>query len=199
MNITIDVENSKTKKVITKKLPLISFDEKIIKVDISSLSEEDKNFIIDAIDKEKSYTDIELFFINNEKIPYFGPDYEYSIIKNTLIMKYNKKKIKVKNETKNDDWTTLYNEEFESIVIDFLKTNYNYMIIYYDNNKLNSIYLINQPEDSVFMDMFFNNEYVAVALFKKKNSINNSLIRENLEYINSYYEFDIEKEGGKIK
>lgn len=194
MNITIDIENSKTKEVITKKLPLIHFDKDLIKVDISLLSHEDKSVLLDAINEYKRHTDIELFYIDNDNVPYFGTDYEYKIINNTLIMEYNKKITKVKSETINDDWTTLYNNEFENIVIDFLKTEYKYLIIYYRNNKLNSTYLIDKPNDNIFMDMFFNKGYTGVALFKKKNTIKDGLTRENLEYINSYYEFDREIE-----
>lgn len=89
--VTIDVENSKTKKVISYKLPIIKYDGKeTFTLDISNLNEEDKKIVELAIDtrEEFKYTDIELLFLEGSKYVRFGPDYNFSIEDNTLICEY---------------------------------------------------------------------------------------------------------------
>ena len=91
----IDIENSKTKKVITIITNIVEcdLDDKII-FDISDISTEELRLLVDAIDKEKNYTDIELFFVENYKYPIFGPDYLFEIIDDKLIATYNRKIMK---------------------------------------------------------------------------------------------------------
>lgn len=90
----IDIENSHTKKVITIELPIVEhIKNKIIKFDISNLTDEKIKILTDAISElnELSYTDIEMFFINNQDgSPYFGPDYDFYIKDNKLIGVYNR-------------------------------------------------------------------------------------------------------------
>lgn len=109
-NVTIDVENSKTKKVISYKLPIIKYDGKeTFTLDISNLNEEDKRIVELAIDKreEFKYTDIELLFLEGSKYVRFGPDYNFSIEDNTLICEYDyeryKRKVQKNLERKNKE------------------------------------------------------------------------------------------------
>lgn len=93
MKAYIDIENSHTKKVITLEVPIFEHvKNKIIKFDISNLSKEHIILLENAISElpELSYTDIELFFINNDNIPNFGPDYDFYIKDNILIGIYNR-------------------------------------------------------------------------------------------------------------
>ena len=89
--VTIDVENSRTKKVISYKLPIIKYDGKdTFTLDISNLNEEDKKIVELAIDtrEEFKYTDIELLFLESSKYVRFGPDYNFLIENDTLICEY---------------------------------------------------------------------------------------------------------------
>ena len=98
-NVTIDVENSKTKEVISYKLPIIKYDGKeTFTLDISNLNEEDKKIVELAIDmrEEFKYTDIELLFLEGSKYVRFGPDYNFSIEDNTLICEYDYERYKIK-------------------------------------------------------------------------------------------------------
>ena len=81
----IDIENAKTKLVDTLDLNIIENDGKDLKLDISSLNEEELNKLKDAINTEIFYTDIELFYIDDSSIPYFGTDYNFKIQDNVLI------------------------------------------------------------------------------------------------------------------
>ena len=75
----IDIENSRTKKVDTVKTNILETNGMDFKFDISSLTNEEKKLLSDAINKELTYTDIELFYVNDSNIPYFGPDYDFEI------------------------------------------------------------------------------------------------------------------------
>jgi hypothetical protein len=131
MKAQIDIENSKTGLVNTINLKIIKYekDNEIIFY-VSSLNDRELKLLKDAINQELKYTDIELFFIDEGTIPEFGPDYNYELIENKLILKYIKKNTKSHIEEKNEDWTLNYSEEFNSLVEDFLKTNYKYLLIY---------------------------------------------------------------------
>lgn len=95
MKAYLDVENSKTQKVITILLPVLEYkeNERII-FDISKVNNKEKELILDAINPELGYTDIEMFFIDSDDVPYFGPDYDYKVSDNKLILdyKYDKRK-----------------------------------------------------------------------------------------------------------
>lgn len=187
MKAQIDIENSKTGLVDTINVKVIKCDkDNEIIFDISLLNDKELKLLKDAINQELQYTDIELFFIGYSNIPEFGPDYNYELIENKLILKYIKKNTKIHIEEKNEDWTLNYGEEFNSLVQDFLKTNYKYLLIY-ESNGLKSKYYKNKPKDSIFMTLFFNKNYKKIALFKRNKEISNNL-RDNLEYINSYSE-----------
>lgn len=86
----IDIENTHTKDVITLTLDIILKDEKQFVFDISNLNNEQLIILKNAIDVEKRYTDIELFYIDDDNTPYFGPDYDFQIDGNHLMGKYNK-------------------------------------------------------------------------------------------------------------
>ena len=78
----VDIENSRTQKVITLDLPIIEhIENKLIKFDISKLTEQGLSILNIAISerKELSYSDIEMFFIDNDEVPYFGPDYNFFV------------------------------------------------------------------------------------------------------------------------
>lgn len=81
MMAEIDIENSQTQKVITIKVPIITFDDLDDNIfDISSITEEEKKLLIDAINPKLEHTDIELFYVDYESdIPNFGPDYSFRI------------------------------------------------------------------------------------------------------------------------
>lgn len=184
----IDIENSKTQKVETICVNVIKYEENEIIFDISTLNNHELEILKNAINDKLTYTDIEMFFIDKSNIPNFGPDYEYEIIDNKLILKYIYKKKKEHTEEKNDDWTLKYENEFGKIAYDFLISKYNYLLIY-NNNGLKYKYYKNKPKDSIFMDLFFNKNYKMIAIFKRKDKINlNSNLRDNLIYINSYCE-----------
>lgn len=113
MKACIDIENSKTKKVITLNVDVIKYEyNKEAIFDISKLNIDENNILKDAINEELTYTDIEMFFIDNGSVPEFGPDYKYKIENNKLILTYDKRIPVVKEETKNPDWTLNYNDFF---------------------------------------------------------------------------------------
>lgn len=115
MKAYLDIENSRTQKVITICVNIIKYkvDNEII-FDISPLNNKELKLLENAINEKLTYTDIEMFFINNNKTPDFGPDYSYKIIDNKLILtRITKKKAeKIKDELKNEDWTLNYEEDF---------------------------------------------------------------------------------------
>lgn len=188
MKVYIDIENSKTQIVETICINIIKYEENEMIFDISTLNNHELEILKNAINDKLTYTDIEMFFIDDSNIPNFGPDYEYEIIDNKLILKYIYKKKKEHTEEKNDDWTLKYENEFGKIAYDFLISKYNYLLIY-NNNGLKYKYYKNKPKDSIFMDLFFNKNYKMIAIFKRKDKINlNSNLRDNLIYINSYCE-----------
>lgn len=97
----IDIENSKTKKVITLTVPIIEhIDKKIIKFDISKIKKDELKILVPAISEKEntSYTDIELFYIDNDESPYFGPDYNFYIKDDMLIGIYNRNIYKRKDK-----------------------------------------------------------------------------------------------------
>lgn len=188
VKVYIDIENSKTQIVETICVNIIKYEENEMIFDISTLNNHELQILKNAINDKLTYTDIEMFFIGDSNIPNFGPDYEYEIIDNKLILKYIYKKKKEHTEEKNDDWTLKYENEFGKIAYDFLISKYNYLLIY-NKNGLKYKYYKNKPKDSIFMDLFFNKNYKMIAIFKRKDKINlNSNLRDNLIYINSYCE-----------
>ena len=102
MKAYINIENSHTRKIKMIELPIIEFIEnKIIKFDINSLTEEERKMLVDAISElpKLEFTDIEMFFIDKENEPNFGPDYDFYIKDNTLVGIYNRE-IYLRNEIK---------------------------------------------------------------------------------------------------
>lgn len=186
MKAYIDIENSKTQNVDTICVDIIKYeyDSEVI-FDISSLDKRELSLLYDAIDESKPYTDVEMFFIDDSNIPNFGPDYNYNVKDNKLILKYIPKKRKEHVEEKNYDWTLNYEEEFNRIAYKFLNTKYNYLLIYNDDG-IKYEYLKDKPKDSIFMDLFYDNNFNMIALFKKKDKVNVNNLRGSLEYINSY-------------
>lgn len=90
MKAQLDIENSKTQKVETLNVPIISYEyEKEFVFDISNISDYEFRILKDAIDINLKYTDIEMFFVSMKpNIPNFGPDYEYKIKKGKLYGQY---------------------------------------------------------------------------------------------------------------
>ena len=76
----IDIENSKTQKVETICVNVIKYEEDEIIFDITNINSHELKILKNAINDKLTYTDIEMFFIDNSDIPNFGPDYEYEII-----------------------------------------------------------------------------------------------------------------------
>ena len=83
MKSDINIENARSKEVITIELNVIKLDDREIIMDLSNINEEDLNKLKDAINDELTYVDIELFFIESD-IPYYGTDYSYEIVNNKL-------------------------------------------------------------------------------------------------------------------
>ena len=81
----IDIENAKTKVVDTFDLNILENDGSYLKIDISSLNDEELKKLEDAINKDLFYTDIELFYIDDSSIPNFGLDYNFSIQNGVLV------------------------------------------------------------------------------------------------------------------
>ena len=188
MNAYLDIENSKTNNVITIKLPILKYSKNnYIVLDISEINEEEYKLLEDATNPALGYTDIELFFIDEDPLPNFGPDYKCKIEDNKLILRY-ERNINKKNEViKNDDWTLKYNEEFDKIGEIFLKSSANYLLVYY-NEGLKFELLNEAPNEDIFMTLFFDKGYNSIALFKKDIKDINGAIRDNIEYIDSYTE-----------
>ena len=129
-----------------------------------------------------------MFFIGESNIPHFGPDYKSKIVDKDLILDYIPRKKKRCLEKKNEDWTVYYENAFNNIAFEFMKSNYQYLLIYRENEHLKSEFIKNKPKKSIFMDLFFDKNYNMIALFKKKKNANSTNLRDCLEYINSYYE-----------
>lgn len=188
MKTYLDIENSKTQEVITILLPVLEFKEyKRIIFDISKVNNKEKELILDAINPELGYTDIEMFFIDDDDVPYFGPDYDYSISDNTLIFDYKYDKKKHVLEKKNEDWTFMFEEEFNKILEEFLKQSNDYLLVYYDNGVKYKVLDYN-PDKDIFMKLFFEEGYNAVALFKKNINELSTTLRDNITFIDSYVE-----------
>lgn len=190
MRAYIDIENSRTKDVITITVDVLKYEiDKEVIFDISSLNNKELKLLEDAIDEKLTYTDIEMFFIDDSNIPDFGPDYNYKMIGDKLILTGIPRKPIVKvEETKNEDWTLNYEEEFDRIASEFLKTDAQYLLIYGNGVNLEFEFIKSKPKDTIFMDLFFDKNYNMIALFKKREIISNKNLRDNLEYINSYCE-----------
>lgn len=189
MKCYIDIENSKTQKVETLCVNIIKYEEdKEIIFDISTLNSHELEILKDAINDKLTYTDIEMFFIGESNIPNFGPDYKCKILKNTLILDYIPKKMKKHTEEKNEDWTLHYEAEFKKLALEFIKSEFQYLLIYMENGNLKSKFIKSKPKKSIFMDLFFDKNYNMIALFKKRKNANSTNLRDCLEYIDSYYE-----------
>lgn len=188
MKAYLDVENSKTQKVITILLPVLEYkeNERII-FDISKVNNKEKELILDAINPELGYTDIEMFFIDDDDVPYFGPDYDYKVSDNKLILDYKYDKRKHVLEKKNKDWTFMFEEEFNKILEEFLKQSNDYLLVYYDNGVKYKVLDYNPGKD-IFMKLFFEDGYNAVALFKKNINEFSTTLRDNITFIDSYVE-----------
>lgn len=188
MKAYLDVENSKTQKVITILLPVLEYkeNERII-FDISKVNNKEKELILDAINPELGYTDIEMFFIDDDDVPYFGPDYDYKVSDNKLILDYKYDKRKHVLEKKNKDWTFIFEEEFNKILEEFLKQSNDYLLVYYDNGVKYKVLDYN-PDKDIFMKLFFEDGYNAVALFKKNINEFSTTLRDNITFIDSYVE-----------
>ena len=188
MKAYLDVENSKTQKVITILLPVLEYkeNERII-FDISKVNNKEKRLILDAINPELGYTDIEMFFIGDDDVPYFGPDYDYKVSGNKLILDYKYDKRKHVLEKKNKDWTFMFEEKFNKILEEFLKQSNDYLLVYYDNGVKYKVLDYN-PDKDIFMKLFFEEGYNAVALFKKNINEFSTTLRDNITFIDSYVE-----------
>ncbi len=188
MKANLDIENSKTQEVITILLPVLEFEENgHIIFDISKVNDKEKELILDAINPEFGYTDIEMFFIDDDDVPYFGPDYDYSISDNKLILdcKYDKRKHLL--EKKNEDWTFMFEEDINKILEEFLKQSNDYLLVFYDNGVKYKVLDYN-PDKDIFMKLFFEEGYNAVALFKKNINGLSTILRDNIIFIDSYVE-----------
>lgn len=196
MKCYIDIENSKTQKVETLCVNIIKYEEdKEAIFDISTLNSHELEILKDAINDDLTYTDIEMFFIGESNIPNFGPDYKCNIVENTLVLDYIPKKRKMKVEEKNEDWTLQYENEFEKLAFEFMKSDSQYLLIYRENENLKSEFIKSKPKKSIFMDLFFDKNYNMIALFKKKSNVNSTNLRDHLEYIDSYCEDENLEEG----
>ena len=100
MRALIDIENSKTQKVISYEVDIIKHIDEDFVFDISSLNEDEMKILIDAINTSPvyRYTDIEMIYLENDRCPYFGPDYDYHIEDNKLYAKYNRTDFKKKKD-----------------------------------------------------------------------------------------------------
>lgn len=185
----IDIENSKTKKVETICVNVIKcvLDKEII-FDISNINSHELEILKDAINEKLTYTDIEIFFIDESNIPNFGQDYKCNLVDKNLILDYIPRKKKKCLEKKNKDWTIHYENAFNNIAFEFMKTDCQYLLIYNESGQLKSEFIKTKPKESIFMDLFFDKNYKMIALFKKRKNDSSANIRDNLEYINSYYE-----------
>lgn len=88
MKAYIDIENSHTNSVVSFELDIIQNNEKEFIFDISNLNKEQLLILKNAIDKDKTYTDIELFFVDDNNIPFWGLDYDFEMDETHLIGKY---------------------------------------------------------------------------------------------------------------
>ena len=128
MKAYIDIENSKTQNVDTICVDIIKYeyDSEVI-FDISSLDKRELSLLYDAIDESKPYTDVEMFFIDDSNTPNFGPDYNYNVKDNKLVLKYIPKKRKEPVEEKNYDWTLNYEEEFNDLAYELITNKYKHI------------------------------------------------------------------------
>lgn len=181
MKSDIDIENARSKEVTTISLNVIKLDDREIIMDLSNINGKDLNILKDAISDEVTYIDIELFFIESD-IPYYGTDYCYEIVNNKLILKLKDKKKYEPKEDVNEDWVLdNYLNEYLKLKEEFIKSKYNYMIIYYDEG-IKYMYLNEEPSKNIFIDLFYDKGYKAISLYKKSDD------KSNLIYINSYSE-----------
>ena len=81
----IDIENAKTKKVTTLELDIIINDKNEFVFEISKLNEKQLILLRDAINSDKKHTDIELFYVDDDSKPFFGPDYIFNMDSNHLV------------------------------------------------------------------------------------------------------------------
>ena len=89
----LDIENAKTQEVKTLVLQVTELiEDAIIKFDVSNLTEKEMEMLKLAISENKNtnYTDVELFYIDDDEIPYFGPDYNFYIKDDSLVGIYNR-------------------------------------------------------------------------------------------------------------
>lgn len=188
MKAYIDIENSRTKEVKTLQLSVLTYvEDNYIVLSMDDINESDYKLLIDAIDPKLSYTDIEMFFIDDDPLPNFGPDYTYALEDDKIIMK-RKPKNKVKTaECKNEDWTVNFEDKFEKIAIKFLASKSTYLLIYYDFG-IKYEFLNDAPDNDIFMKLFFDKGYNSAALFKKEPGVISDYIRDKVIYINSYVE-----------
>lgn len=82
------IDNAHAQKVITLEVPIIElkYHNKVI-FDISNITQEELESLKVAINPRKDlmYTDIEMFFTDQDNYPNFGPDYDFTIKDNQLI------------------------------------------------------------------------------------------------------------------
>lgn len=95
MEAWIDIENAHTGKVITLEVPIIElkYHNKVV-FDISNITKDELEKLKLAINPRKDlmYTDIEMFFTDQDDYPNFGPDYEFTIKDEKLIGIYTRDK-----------------------------------------------------------------------------------------------------------
>ena len=151
MKCYIDIENSKTQKVETLCVNIIKYEEdKEAIFDISTLNSHELEILKDAINDDLTYTDIEMFFIGESNIP----DYKCNIVENTLVLDYIPKKRKMKVEEKNEDWTLQYENEFEKLAFEFMKSDSQYLLVYRENENLKSEFIKSKPKKSFLWTCF---------------------------------------------
>ena len=94
MMAEIDIENSQTQKVVTLEVPIIKYEMNSECVfDISEISEENMELLVNAIDNNLEHTDIEFFYVDQQgNLPHFGPDFEFKIDGNKLYGLYTRDK-----------------------------------------------------------------------------------------------------------
>ncbi len=112
MKAYLDIENSKTQKVITICVDVLKYElDKEIIFDIAHLNNKELKLLEDAIDEKLTHTDIEIFFIDNNKTPIFGPDYTYKLIDNKMIALFKRKETNSKTIRDNLEYINSYFEE----------------------------------------------------------------------------------------
>lgn len=81
----------------------------------------------------------------------------------------------------------MFEEEFNKILEEFLKQSNDYLLVYYDNGVKYKVLDYNPGKD-IFMKLFFEDGYNAVALFKKNINEFSTTLRDNITFIDSYVE-----------